>query len=357
MNEPITIVGLKKKLRKLGISGYNGMTKEQLLELYIRTVGKKTSPVKKPRSPQKKAKASFDVLFDDETINKFRRQSGMISDKLITKKTNLSSKANLKNFVSKLNEGGLCDELPEYLLSSLKRAHEKPILGEDPYGDIVIDYVYILNDDKKICAILIAHRGECAKRYSDYLQDEVTTGKPLWNWWTVRLICNNKAPDCKGNASKLLGAYCYCLKYKQIQTHGLLEIMNNYDNIAGYCMYSRYGFVETEFPCESFEWLQLGTDLRKLTYRQILDTVATGKKSIPDTGATLYCEELKTVSNLNAPYERHLHQPPRDRYDSAFEPFELDPITITDLDADMLANMDVDVIPDVEDGGGGCSIM
>jgi hypothetical protein len=256
----------------------------------------------------KNVKASFDVLFDDVTIDTFRRQSGLNSDKLITKKNN---SFNLKNFESQLDDGRLCGKLRTYLRESIKCAHEKHI---DPEYDLIIDYIYILNDDKKICAILIAHQGECAKQYSD----EATTEKPLWDWWTVRLICNKDDPYCKGNASKLLGAYCYCLKYKQIQTHGLLEIADNYQNIAAYCMYSRYGFMETQFPCESFQWLQLGTDLRELTYRQIMDTVATGEKSIPDTGATLYCEELKTVSNLNKAYKPKDHRYPRGRYDPAF---------------------------------------
>jgi hypothetical protein len=356
MNEPITITELIKKLRKRGVRGYSGKTREELLSMYRQSSSTKTSPVKKPRSPQKKAKASFDVLFDDVTIDKFRRQSGLNSDELVTKQTTLSSKTNLKNFVSKLDEGLCGDELKGYLRSALERAHEKPILGDDPYADIVIDYIYILNSDQKICAILIAHRGECAKRYSQYLGEEVTSEKPLWNWWTVRLICNRDGPDCKGNALKLLGVYCYCLKYKQIQTHGLLEVAGNYDNIAAYCTYSKFGFVETKFPCDSFEWLQMGSDLQKLTYRQIMDTVATGKKSIADTGSTMYCDELKTVSNLNHPYDPKDYIIPRDRYDSAFEPVELEDITISDMDVDMLANMDVDIIPDIEPQGG-CNIM
>jgi hypothetical protein len=312
MSEPTTVIELRNKLRQLGISGYSGKNKEELVKMY-----NQSRPNRESKSPQKKAKISFDLLFDNATIDKFRKLTGINSDVLITKQSTLLSKTKKKEFVLKL-DNDLCEGLEDYLLNALKRAHEPAVYGPDPDADIVMDYVYILNEEKEICSILIAHKGECAKRFDHELMDEVTTDKPLWGWWTVRLICNRNSPGCKGNASKLLGAYCYALKSKKIQSHGLLEVAGDYDNIAGYCLYSKYGFVESDFPCDSFEWLQLATNLKNIKTKEIIQTVVSGKKSINDTGSTLYCEELKSVSRFNTDRIETELKIPRWRYDPAF---------------------------------------
>lgn len=168
--------------------------------------------------------------------------------------------------------------LDEYLLASIDQA-EDPAPNND---DVTIDYVYISDSRYKVCAILLAHRGECVE---------------VPGWWTVRLICNRQGDEsCKGQAAILLGLYMYALKTKDVQKCGLLEVADNYKNIAGYCLYSRFGFEETNIKCRAFTWMTMATEISKITTIQIIDTTKTGEQQIADTGATLYCKELKNAS-------------------------------------------------------------
>ncbi|WP_445954867.1 hypothetical protein, partial [Yeosuana sp.] len=118
---------------------------------------------------------------------------------------------------------------------------------------------------------------------------------------TVRLICNNNQDKvCKGMAAILLGLYTYVLKYKKVQPYGLLEVADGYENIGGYCLYSRFGFEETTIKCKQFvNDVIMANNVKQITYDQIIETVNTGKQQIPDTGSTLYCQELKQASKEN----------------------------------------------------------
>jgi hypothetical protein len=355
MNNQSTISELKQSLRKMGIRGYSNKNKSDLIIMYNKANTARKANIStekramKNKSPQKRSKSGFDVLFDTATVDIFRKYTGLPSDMLLTKKETLSDKKKKRSFVGQLDDTLCGSDLSPYLLDALKRANKPSTEYANPESDIVMDYIYIKNSDDKLCAILVAHRGECAKIYNNDVGDMVTTDKPLWNWWTVRLICNRDIPECKGNASKLLGAYCYVLKKKQIQSHGLLEVAGDYGNIPGYCIYSRYGFVESDFPCQSFEWMQMATNLRTLTTRQIINTVLTGKKSISETGATLYCEELKSVSKRNILTDSTTteSQFPRDRYDPVFTPVQVPFMEVDEnIDVTGMENIEMDITDD-----------
>jgi hypothetical protein len=237
------------------------------------------------------AKTKFNILFNKELVESFQSNINMKSGFTILSKQHNSENSSLKiKFIQRLGSlcGGIKQGLDEYLLDSIEHSHN-PIYNT---VDISIDYVYIRDTRGKVCAILLAHRGECQE---------------VPSWWTVRLICNKQEENCKGMAAKLLGLYTYALKIKQVQKYGLLEIADNYENIAGYCLYSRFGFEETNIQCKAFMWLTLANNLEKITYDQIIETVKTGKQQIKDTGSTLYCKELKQAS-----IEKRLPKPRND---------------------------------------------
>lgn len=310
----ITVNELKSELKKLGVTGYSRKNKEELLKMYNQTIilnikkNKKrlasnniasriTRPFSsKSRKSRKFSKEKFNVLFDDNTVNEFKLRTGT-EGQLFSKNFVMSNKKRKKKFIDSI-PASLCGGLEDYMWDSLEIAHEniKKYKDEEKWEeDNSVDYVYIVDSENIPCGILLAHRGEC---------------REMRSWWTVRLICNDPDPVCKGTANKLLGMYSFALKSKKIQTHGLLEIAENYENIGGYCLYSRYGFVESNISCDAFGWMTMANELRNITFNQIIETVKTGKKQIQDTGSTLYCEELKNSSRKGIS--------PKDRYDPEF---------------------------------------
>lgn len=237
------------------------------------------------------AKDKFNILFNTELVEKFQKNINLKTGFTILCRQHNQLDSQLKiKFIQRLGSlcGGVKKGLDEYLLDSIEQAHDPRYKD----SDISIDYVYIRDTRGKVCAILLAHRGECQE---------------VPSWWTVRLICNKQEENCKGMAAKLLGLYTYSLKIKQVQKYGLLEIADNYENIAGYCLYSRFGFEETNIKCKTFMWLTLANNIDKITHDQIIETVKTGKQQIKDTGSTLYCKELKQAS-----IEKRLPKPRND---------------------------------------------
>jgi hypothetical protein len=273
---------LKDELESMGVnpSFFRNMNNRQLLAL----LKEKKSKHREFRKP----KAAFDILFDEYVARTFRLAVGLTNAELITKTDTIAVPQLAMKIKKAIKSVELCDYLQEYAEEAVETSMMSSYDDDyaDPDSDIKMDYAYIVDTkSKKVCAILVAHRGEC------------TTA--LWNTWTVRIICNRAIPECKGGAHKLLGLYCYALKTKQVQKYGLLEVADSYNNIAAYCSYSKYGFVESDYTCEAFEHLQMATDLRKITIKQIIDTVITGKAQIEDNKTLRYCEELKRVSNFN----------------------------------------------------------
>jgi len=88
------------------------------------------------------------------------------------------------------------------------------------------DFVYLRGiADDTISAFLIVQKGECVN-YPDV--------------WTVQLICGTPG---NADARLLLGLYCYALKVLDYPM-GLLELSGAYENKAGYCLYTKFGFQE-----------------------------------------------------------------------------------------------------------------
>jgi hypothetical protein len=99
----------------------------------------------------------------------------------------------------------------------------------------IIDFIVITDNTRNICGILAVQKGECP----DHPES-----------WTVRIICNLNKAECKGHVLKLMGAYMYILKRTNIQEYGILELADGFDNLNGYCTYTKFGFVQNpKFGC------------------------------------------------------------------------------------------------------------
>jgi hypothetical protein len=162
-----------------------------------------------------------------------------------------------------------------YLLGKFPECAELVPYGKDALNDAFItgserppiDFIYTLDPDKNIVAILFAHRGEC---YPDI--------------WNVKLVCGVSA----GDAAVLLGAYCYALK-SIASNIGLLEVARDYTNLKAYCLYEKFGFTETykrqnwptatgRFECPKFDYiLSMYTDLSDFSLDDIVTIAASNR--------------------------------------------------------------------------------
>lgn len=159
----------------------------------------------------------------------------------------------------------LCDYLGNYLRYTLlfEKDIDYIIIGRKRFQS---DGKILLTKDT-VCGILIAQKGECVE-YPTY--------------WTIRLICNLSEPMCKNYGTKLLGAYMLMLvKMKEkdpsnYQKYGVLELAGSYTNLAGYCAYSKLGFIENyNFECTAFDThnLLMTSNVDELTIEDIYNTV------------------------------------------------------------------------------------
>jgi len=115
------------------------------------------------------------------------------------------------------------DYLRDYLIRTLT------------YTDLIIDFIIITDNANNTCGILAVEKGEC----DDYPDS-----------WTIRIICNLNKAECKGYVLKLMGAYMYILKRTNIQEYGILELAGGFDNLNGYCTYTKFGFIQNPtFGC------------------------------------------------------------------------------------------------------------
>jgi hypothetical protein len=197
----------------------------------------------------------IDILLDDKI------KYNEITDYyyIYTKKTIEENKYDIIDLTS-----DLCDYLNDYLIGSLfVRDIDYIIIGRKKFNS---DGKILLTKDT-VCGILIAQKGEC-KEYPTY--------------WTVRLICNLSETICKNYATKLLGAYMLMLvKMKEenplnYQKYGVLELAGAYDNLAGYCTYSKLGFIEDyNFKCAAFNRhnLLMTSNVDDITIEDIYNTV------------------------------------------------------------------------------------
>jgi hypothetical protein len=103
------------------------------------------------------------------------------------------------------------------------------------------DFIFLESASGEICGVIVCQEGEC-KEYPKI--------------WSVRIICNI-GKKCKGGGTFLLGCYMYIIK-KRGQPFGLLELSDSIENIAGFCSYSKFGFIPVpEFKCSEFADLNL----------------------------------------------------------------------------------------------------
>jgi hypothetical protein len=301
-----TCQDIRDELSAMGVSGYSGKNKKELE--YMLTNARKPARIN--------IKRKMNILFDSFTVDKYAKAIGISTDTdmrnatgltdngikrtftLFTKTTQtLKSKRVLRQGI----ENGVCGDLVEYFEDSIDYSDKQDIVSIDPGTDISMDYAYLVSNGS-LCGVIVAQRGECAKDRDGYDFKGAD-----WNTWTVRIICGVSSPMCRGSGLKMLGLYCYCLKMRDVQKYGLLEVYNNYKNIPGYCLYSKLGFVEADgvletdldIRCEAFEWMKMATDIGKLTFDAIVQTVRTGQLSIQSTISTDYCDEIKDASRNN----------------------------------------------------------
>lgn len=156
-----------------------------------------------------------------------------ISDKFPDKTINDFSEYKYEHQRKNLDTSGICIGLNSYKYDTIQSSFD---------DRMTIDLIYMLYPGtNKVCSILIAQLGECSEHDLNHL-------------WTVRLICNAKGDSTtQNNAAILIGAYCWCLR-KIKQQYGLLELAGGYGNMAGYCLYAKFGFREVghSFRCSAF---------------------------------------------------------------------------------------------------------
>lgn len=201
----------------------------------------------------------MEKFFTDDTIKKY-----VDNIKPTYRNVNIVTSAIIKKsqLLNILLEKKLCDLLYGYLTRTLSRMTP----------GFIIDYIVIGNnpgvviDKDNICGILIVQKGECVENPDN---------------WTVRLVCNLQEDQCKNYGTVLLGAYMCELITKfengsSKQNKGILELAEAYENLSGYCSYSKFGFIEDyAFVCSAFMPynLKMTTEINDLSVEDIYKTV------------------------------------------------------------------------------------
>jgi len=176
------------------------------------------------------------------------------------------------------------------------------------------------SNEEIVCSLLIAQRGECTESPGS---------------WVVRIICNSAVlyppafwmPDeaytelqltkegekrkylddgfsenwldqrenrpiveqnlCLKTGLHIMGAFVYAAKNWNSgpdSSTALLELANGYENVLGYCLYDKFGFVRTghidEKKCSAFATknIEMRLDLDSISYAELVATVQTTKK-------------------------------------------------------------------------------
>lgn len=94
--------------------------------------------------------------------------------------------------------------------------------------------------------------------------------------YMARLVCSGM----RGGATLLMGAYLYTIKLQRasVTQLGILELFRGYENIAGFCAYSKFGFipkldyVHTRFSEKNVE-LPMSVDVGRLSLADIIGVV------------------------------------------------------------------------------------
>ena len=269
-----------EQLRMKGINPPRNTKKNELLGMLAQAVQDKARPI--PSIAKR-------TIFKDSVVDSYARAIGLDSDIQIMTKTNQGEKMR-KLFNRKIKDPktGLCDYLQHYLKDSVERAdNQKWWESGDLDSDVSYDYAYVLQGGM-IGGLLIAQKGECAVN----TRGEIVSGGD-WNVWTVRLICNGeRGATLLGGAGMVLGLFVYALKKANVD-RGMLEVADDYENYRAYCLYSRFKFKETTYPCYGFEWdLIMEVRPKWVKYEEIVEAV-NNRNYRPPTSSALYCGELK----------------------------------------------------------------
>ena len=121
------------------------------------------------------------------------------------------------NRTKNITDANLCipkttdDNLNKILDESIKKSRR----------NIKIDFITINNSSKEILGVLICESTE---------NDDI---------WAIDLICSKS-----GIGIYLIGCFLYCLKIKGYKKSVLL-LAYGYANMQGFCLYSRFGFIES----------------------------------------------------------------------------------------------------------------
>jgi hypothetical protein len=230
------------------------------------------------------------TIFKDSVVRDYASAIGLGDDIQIMTKTNQGEKMRrFFNIKIKDDSTELCDGLQQYLVESVKRTDkQKWWESVDLENDISYDYAYILKEGL-IGGLIVAQRGECVVD----VDGQIIPGGD-WNVWTVRLICNaEKFSTFRGGAGIALGLFVYAIKKARIE-RGMLEVADNYENYRAYCLYTRFNFEESQYPCYGFGW-ELVMEVRpaRVKYRDIFEAVTNWRNYAPPTVSALYCNELK----------------------------------------------------------------
>lgn len=126
------------------------------------------------------------------------------------------------------------------------------------------DGIHIINKNNEICGFLFTKRLDC--------QDVKYKNLPILN-----LICSKGCTTkTKTSVSKLMMyIYLNSLLHHKLK-YGTLELANGFNNPSGYCLYSKYGFIEDVelIYCVSgfcSRMLPMSVDMQKLSKSKLYD--------------------------------------------------------------------------------------
>lgn len=176
-----------------------------------------------------------------------------------------------------------------------------PGIGDDYFEKVMAnidspmyDIIIIINTesskkrfDQSIVAFLITEKSECKD------SEKIYTDIPALN-----LICVSSKNKNRYTSRLLLYVYLYALK-KSNYRYGLLELAGSYCNLAGLCLYNKFGFREDISIKSKHCFPELGTltmvaDINRITYDS-LEKAFTSERSenidLPDSEPL--CEKVQ----------------------------------------------------------------
>lgn len=180
-------------------------------------------------------------------------------------------------------------------VTSKSRKSRAPVTEEDVYYKET--YKYHSHAASRILGVLLIQYGECAT---------------LPNAVSVKLICAKRIKETGVRSAEnlgtiLLGLFVYTLKYlyesgADLYPFGILELVNGYENPAGYCSYSKFGFthdasIELGNCYPSADLLPMSVDIQRdvFTEQNIFDVVNGGENRIAGKTPILCIDALKTL--------------------------------------------------------------